>query len=99
MTNDNWKTVRIPKNSKIYQRIENNNNIAPWRVLEKIVQSEPKSKEEKAREILDEFIIEMVKIYPEKKAQIQNIVVYFIKRIFKNVPIDDDYFDSLRDFK
>ncbi len=91
--------VRIPEGTKIYAYLFENNNhngYAKWKMLEELVEQIPKSKEDRAQTIFNNFVEQFGELYPDLKRQIEFLRPLIFKQILTKQQLDTWYYEELK---
>lgn len=84
--------VGIPEGTEIHTFLKNNGKISQWELLNNLVITIPKSKEDRAVKHFDDFVTAMSELYPEKKESFEKLKPLVIRQIVrKNTGIDGEY--------
>jgi hypothetical protein len=89
-------TVHIPEGTAVHEFLSKNNNIAKWELLNSLVEQLPKSKEEKAVLLFDEFVKNVCDLYPNIKTNLNVLRPYVFRRLIKGEALDSQYFEELK---
>lgn len=100
--------VSVPEGTKIYSLLSNNKKGSNCELLEEMISQLPKSKTEKAVEVLNEAIEEISHMYPDAKNNLIIIKPYILKQILGieltetgfqqngKTRLSDEYFEALK---
>ncbi len=99
-------TIQIPIGSEIYDFLFDNDGLksSKWEALNQIIKQLPKSKEDRAIKIFDNFLEQLCELYPEKKDSLEKLRPLVILQVIKGgytldgekVGLSDDYFEELK---
>lgn len=83
-----WTNVRIPTNSEVNKEILKGGRVAAWKILEEIVISKPKTKQDKAIKLYDQFVEDISEIYPGHERQLNYLRSLIFNKILR-IPNSD----------
>lgn len=89
-------TVQIPIGTAVHEYLLKNNNVTQWQLLDELVNQTPKSKEERALLVFEEFVEKMSQLCPECKKQIEFLRPLILRRIMKKETLDSWYYEDLK---
>jgi len=92
--------IRIPKSSKTYQFLYVDNNggrIPKWEQLDNLISITEKARASTAEWIIEDFILRMSNLYPDKRRRLDNLRPLILRRILRNEKLDESYFEILKE--
>ena len=76
-----WVVIKIHKDSLTYKEIVRNSHQAAWITLEKIVENQLWSEEDKASYIFEKFLIDINDLYPGSKNKLEQLRPLIFEKI------------------
>lgn len=88
--------VQIPVGSEVHNLLMKNGKVPHWQLLNELVKQLPKSKEDRAITVFNNFIEQMCELYPERKMAFEMLRPLVFKQILNKEPCDPWYYEELR---
>lgn len=99
-TSDSRMTIKIPKNTKLYDFLSVDKNYikkAKWEALEQVLEIAQQTKEDYAEKIFDEFVIRMGFFYPEKTEKLKKLRQLILWQIIMGEQLTEEYYKKLEE--
>lgn len=98
-------TVKIPVGTVTHEYLSKNNKLSKWELIEYAINQLPKSKEERAIKLFDDFSRSLSELYPDKKKSIEKLRPLVILKLVRNeigedgdhCSLSDQYYQELKE--
>ncbi len=88
--------IGIPEGTEIYEFLESNGHLAHWELLNNLVKQMPKSKENRAKSLFDEFVEQFGELFPECKKEVEFLRPLIFKQILTKQQLESWYYEELK---
>lgn len=90
------KMIGIPEGTEIYEFLESNGHFAHWELLNNLVKQMPKSREDRARSLFDEFVERFGELFPDHKREVEFLRPLIFKKILTKQQLEPWYYEELK---